>query len=1693
MNNEINIQAASTIQHFYRIYRSEKLIYQKTGVCLKAQSQKNYYELLKRLKFATHLPGDEAKQIHAEKKYAQAILTPEELDLFQLLADRVFVFKHTTHQYDRIHASGDLLFSSLELARRNIDVPTHTPDHAGEDDYVFFSFGIEDKHASVLSPYFLDDAPHTIVGNWQKTLKNNPRALQGAWCNGHSFAYMCEQDFTPIKLGETYLFGNYQQALTGSAGVKYYKNLHFVRSNGMIASIKISKESEISYGPTLKYFNILRMIEFVRLAGPDFRKYFLENRKDPRLTGLLYNTLFHPGTSEFYIPYSYRLKRVVCKSNLDFFFDGLRFHIQTGNINVISRLLQRQEIDLNERCYSEKVGRKASSSDLTPLAYAVKKKQTALVKLFIEQGALADKEYYSYKHDAYRRPLQDAIEMHDFALIKTLCDTVSHKGHRHGSISFVSAVKKIDLLTAIAVDSPRLIFLYLCNKHYLDQTTLDQALHLACYYDYGWGVEILLEKGANPNQHLNYPSEKDFKHLFPSFTVSRDKTTALHIAVKFGRRAIVAQLLNKGANSNLPTLESGTLYCAGQGNTSLMLAASMICDILSKNLLSFKDLENTQQDGSLCARVYEKALPHVNEYLAIIQILVEKGANRNYVSGDGQSFYTLFHSSQKMRALLRKLESKLPAILPINSPDSTERIIDGALLQTIDSHRHYGIAIVTGIDEEGDRIFLMGKSQDYGSGNGLTLPGGAADFTREANLRETAIFVTGLQTEIALDQLLNTKKSQRPFFIFDRIIDKHHALLHAYLFDIDTAIQNLIPRSEDPEVKMTDHSIFREHIPSQFSNATFIKAKHVLLKKVPTSSGEWPLATFQQEPLSQIAGAVMAFFKEDETYNFEALFDWATSLQLDGSRRLTNAIAQNDYEAISSLIQQGIKTTSPTWHPLLVATATNQADMLNFLLKQDLEPLAAYINDWVDMVCESSGNEPPAEEVFLALFQKEQFHQDIELSSFRDLFEFACRKKYFALLQLLFDDYKEFIDAHLINNSCSFFPIANFELLKQQLKCLEYFLKASSNPQIMRGTIQKIVRVYEHLMEAQSCETSLIDKCLYLLKELFLRGAFCTRRDGKIYESIVRLHETSKKSADTSRHIDRLLSVILTEPCMQIAHCVWRNDYKRAAFLIRMDANNDSLIHWIVYDQHLLHYCKDEVGRDMMMHLASSGALPAIQKILIEIKRKASNPSLSSEAFYNLNKQDKLGRTALFLAVCQQHVDTASFLLSEGADASIETIEGLTPLHVAVASKNAAMIQLLEGHFSQCEATHTLLAQLPIIISTAPPSQEDDTAKSGDIDYAATLVKSLQARGLNCTFLRGAASENELTPSPSSLLHIILNCPKTGCGFSLESLQTFKASGGRVMVTVVEFAKYRNVSFKLQTIGYLKLAEQAIFLDEVDKGEAIRFVNNNREENSAKLLSLLERAQVIAVPPTVTLCSTPPAARAGNIISFGMLRQGKGISHVIKLAKLIKASHDPELQKKRIYIVGTVQEHKISNNGTTYDPTFYVLMKELYPQKHAELKHKSPKELKELLAIYRKDAQLKTALPIELCLDVEEFQLDELFSQCTYSFLPAYRGATLRNSSISVSIANQWITYSHIGEITPNLLKKHEAHGEAMVLLDDINYENYADRVLADIQQREKDKTLNLKTQNAAKKLAENILSPEGIAISHTKVYATFL
>ena len=404
------------------------------------------------------------------------------------------------------------------------------------------------------------------------------------------------------------------------------------------------------------------------------------------------------------------------------------------------------------------------------------------------------------------------------------------------------------------------------------------------------------------------------------------------------------------------------------------------------------------------------------------------------------------------------------------------------------------------------------------------------------------------------------------------------------------------------------------------------------------------------------------------------------------------------------------------------------------------------------------------------------------------------------------------------------------------------------------------------------------------------------------------------------------------------------------------------------------------------------------------------------------------------------------------------------------------------------------LGQYSIFYSTLSKDAKLEISGTGDIDYTRSISDLVnQKYPLTSLYIQHAKTEAEIfdfiakhKTNDHPILHITLNAPFIGFGFSEAGLKRFKDQGGRIIITAVEFKKHPDSDLKKETLKLLQYADSIIFLDTHDKNDARKTAQSLFSSNT-EFIQKLDTAATIPVPATVKFTVSPLEKRGLNIGFFGILRRGQGLSHLIRLARLLKAAKPGSiLENRKVIIMGSALDAE----------KLIHLMTNIYPEQEEDIlacDSNIPKLKKLLLELkdQEKSLALKANLPIDLNVDVSDSELAPLFNQCNFFFQPKYRGATFRFTSISTLLSMGYNIFSHRTDITPEALYDNGIFSKGMILFNETFYKNdnddYATAVLSEYELRlknylETDKTYVVQTTaSLARKLYNDILSPKVI------------
>lgn len=474
----------------------------------------------------------------------------------------------------------------------------------------------------------------------------------------------------------------------------------------------------------------------------------------------------------------------------------------------------------------------------------------------------------------------------------------------------------------------------------------------------------------------------------------------------------------------------------------------------------------------------------------------------------------------------------------------------------------------------------------------------------------------------------------------------------------------------------------------------------------------------------------------------------------------------------------------------------------------------------------------------------------------------------------------------------------------------------------------------------------------------------------------------------------------------------------------------------------------------------------------------------------------------------------------------------------------------------------TSVPTITVYIVLPLKNPEDEQEGTGDVDYVLAIEENLNLYNklycglynvdIRVKYLRNIRHEDEVydyinkekitSPTENISLHIFWNEQRTINIFSENGLRRFKAAGGKIISTVIEFYKYsvENSHCKTNTLRALKFSDKIIFLDEFDKLEAGRYACFTPEfQKEDRLRSKLLDASVIAVPATVPPKTSAPsvslkALKAPSktetvneiiVVIPTMIRRGKGYEHVLAAAQLVKNTENPKMKNIKFIVAGTVQEHDKENKElhmlmlATYSKSLSSLFNITYmprssnsdtsgsdnhpnsdqpdnPDRARPLDTISIKELKQCLKQLKElesQGLIKPELPIDIRVDLRPEEFSELYLHCDYVWLPFFRGATLRNSSFCTALAHNCLIISHIGQITDKRLLPWGEYDSAMIFISAADSKNhfYAEAVLNVILARIEYPGLNDTTKWMATKLYEEVIHPEVIAKQHATIYVS--
>ena len=1687
--DELNL-IISKLQHKFRTRRAFRNVEKSTGINIEHQSQINMLDLYARLRNGADLPDNIKKSIESEKIRPNDVLTPKEKIWFlTALLEVPIIANHASPESEKIRSSG-YIFSSDELERRNINVRSHTSNDYGERGFVFLSYTLPLRIDAVN---FLAQADLFLI-DLDQYARNFPHLYKSMWTGPHFYAYDTGQNNAPIELtwrnNSTRTYMRYE--ITFTPGVKYKRTTSY-QYNDITISQSFSREQEISAGRHIKPFHLLRMLELIRFMDPTIRAMILDNPQDRKLMADLFYIMFTPGKAELHFPAVFQIKNDPTifqfqpwnNAKKDYYWELLEC-IENGNHAKLQLFLQK-ELQLSFYRYRE--------NDLSLLNLAVLKRDHTSVRLLMQAGINADHIYTNPKQHVFlqiaqRTALLDAVELNDFAMVKLLCESVKTSSYQINTF-VCSSVKTIDMFTAIADKVSNETFDYLLTFYKSSHENIDELLLAAVLYDNHHALRSLLKAGADPNTTHSILMTDTNAHIIPLSL----EGTALTVAAKHGRSKCVKILLRHGALPNTYIETPGIYERYGRGDSALIRAVDGIHSNHNMHESSMGRIDRCRY-----SKLTKSAMKY---YYQVIRDLLDAGADPYYIAGDGANFVVKLsgYLSTNKDEILQKVYDKLNTVSwrkpPVRKPGAQY------------SHKTYALVTANGPDNE--KMLLIAET-DKTYIISWWLPGGTTNYIVDQDMAETAVNLTAYQTGLDLILYQKSKRTIRYATAGDkRVFELQH-------FELDAQVDKLQYQSNTFDCRQ--YYIKRDHqLVDKLFNIQFIPLREITVTPVMYKGVLFPVCSWKNTPLPYFASLKIAELCGHHHYESQELHKLLVKLFFRRINFITEEINAGNLPELKSVFALGMHQFGFRYDYDNLDKSLKQGyyDIVEYLLSQDYRFDQQQFNFYFDEYkCKIKH---PEEVVVMLLKAHKNLLQEYGLSY---LAQYAACYDY----QNVIDELNSINPKALSISAIAAAKYGNLPALKKIL--------AKVAPDERNNNIAELLQHNVHLHDREKDRVKALDITEYLLpyytshtqSKWFLRD-LCQELEGIIknneghalqhrvlaiiklviekklyragdveiygfymrwcYES-VRSEKKSGINAITNQILNEFLQIIITIPSIAIHHADSNKDILKVQQLLEQHYNDPFVRQWLFESNWSIdHKLKDQNGDNLLQKSVKSGAINVV-KLLLE--------TCSHKEDFNLNFPDVDERTTIINAIKCGYTAIAKLLIIYGAKFDENTVK------FARQHNNRELVDFMQNRLSPIEtqsAGPSAQNEGIIVISTEAPQKMDNSAKSGDVDYANNLSRSLQKMqpGMKVYYFNHdtCAKTDELLKQNRNLtFHLMINAPRTGFAVSIDYLEKLKKQNVKVIITAIEFAKHKE-PLQAATLEYLQHADQIIFLDENDKNTAVDLDSRSGNENQKNL----QAASVISVPPTISPEHISTNKTSSNIMCFGMLRKGKGFGHILHLAKLIKSSDDKLVNNKQIYIVGTVQLQKTKRGNTAYDPTLYTILKEMYPQHANKFLDQS---IEELIKLYE---QLKdtdaSALPIKLFLNVDESKLTALFKECEYSFYPAYRGVTLRNSSISTSLAYGNIIYSHISDITPQSLRSNGEYHNAMVLFNSDKYATYAVNVFNDMKARELDrsemytwskrKSRNEMTRDLAKDLLANELALDKVTQRHMRVYSS--
>lgn len=1712
---------ASQLQQIYRRTRAFKKFKQLTNIDIYQQSTENLLGLYKKLKTVYGLSADMQQAIMQEKTHPDDALTPAEFEFYKIMIDSPWVLNHASPQAQAIINTG-ALYSSNELQRRKTTVRRHTPAAHGADDFVYFSYSLPDRLGVVD---FLSNKD-IFLFNFNNYAQN-PSFLKGMWTCGHFYAFDNEQTSIPrVFIGpegsKTRLSVNYKIQINPL--VSYQREWAFQQADNLVCKYYETREMTISVGAHIKRYHALKIILLLRFMGRDFRSLILANTKDSQLISDLFYNLFTPGSAELLVPAVFNFNKQTSIPTLiqanqfqhNPMYPELKKHLMKGDHDSLL-----QQLSLNPSCvnwyYEED-----DYINLSLLNLAVLRKDKQSIRMLLEAGFNSQHIYMNTKQSLFlyyaaRNALQDAIEDNDLDLVQQLCESEKYLQCRQ-RIVFNCSVGEIHMYTAIAFHVKPELLSYLLTLYQLNNS-IDKLLLFAIEHDNSIALTLLLEAGANPNASHSILLSDSEVHLHE---LSSDNYTALTKAAYLGQVKNIQILLQPKYNTqvNQCVKEPGRYHLFGKGSNALLSALNGFIKQGEKRDLACGYIDKLDKRHILILPPHPQAM----EYVSVMRLLLEAGAQCDNITGEGNSF-----RDSLAQQLLKNNEPLLQAIYEKLPVQGSKTFID---VPKSVHYEHEAYALISAFDANNTQYILVSKS-DGGVNNGVLLkswclPGGTANYLEDNTLKDTTVCLAAYQTGIDL----TTIPSQRSLFSEPNNV----TICELHTFILPTRIEQCNYYKKTITCSGFERNKRAHEYVNSLSNTQFIPLKSIIITPVLCNGVLFPVCSFENQTLPFISSLEIVTLLKDHRFINQNVLQLAHKLHFFSIEFINQAIENGSLDELKNAFALSVDHFLPTLKLEEIVSKTlisKQYHLLTYLVDKGFLLSEHQIISRIPGVDDKVHH---SEEILIYLHKTHAhlFKNDVSLY----WAEYAAQYGYLELIREL----GLCSSQGLINIGSTAVRYGKLEVLKllstkfvesEKIEWLKNLAKYALPSECINGDFDSALSIAEYLIPyyekskqyfgfVPSLRSQFIDalknkaplevlqRYLKLFSTLIESNKLTSENSGLYFNfrailySVVKDHESEAKARILGVAED-YFNILRSCPMFALIYAVQENIHKDIDSLLQRHVDHP-LVRGILYDNNKIDIDEgtDENGFSPLSRHVQSGNLAVTTHLLEACRNKRG---------FNIDKPDAKGQTLLMLAISKRHSSIVKLLIMHGA------VVDDTTRQLIVSLKDSSLTAFINNKFpeeviptvsidtrNKEEFTKKFMESLRIkpahnlVIASESPFEEDNQNKSGDCDYAKQLKHSIERAFPNSVthyFMKNTyeGMQKLLEQKVPITFHLMLNAPRTGFAVSIDFIRQLKQKGVPVIMTAIEFAKHQDDDLKERTMAYLQHADAIIFLDEEDKAQAIDYTRTKGDVPDA-----LTRASVIPVPPTVAPENISTKKYGSHIMCFGMLRRGKGFGHIIHLAQLIKNSKNSLVNQKEIFVVGSVQNKSTWIAGNHYDSTLYTLLKAMYPDHADRFYNKSPAEL---ILLSNELQNIPSALPIKLYLNVEEDSLPALFEQCEYSFYPAYRGATLRNSSISTSLAFSTVIYSHIGKITPNLLTKEGLYQGAMVLFDDANYEHYAPGVLENIIEREEDKEekrrdcsgrklidLNTRTRIMARELVANELSLESVAKKHLEVYS---